>query len=63
MNLSIYAQLQEACERVGKTKREGDEAKWAIYNAMSKKGQLEWRLREGHGEYCRLSRLAFHRHI
>lgn len=59
----IYAALQEACEETGKTLRPGDAEKWRSYESLSPEERARWREREGHPEFCRLQRLAFHAFI
>lgn len=59
----IYEALQEACEATRDTLLPGDAEKWRDYEALSPEGRQEWRMREGHEEFCRLQRLAFHCHI
>lgn len=60
---NLYNELTSAAHRVRETLRDGDEAKWSAYNALSAKGKLEWRKANGHAEFCRLQRLDYHRFI
>ena len=58
----MYAQLTEAAEHVAETLKDpiADRDKWSHYQGLTKESQLEWRKREGHAEFCRLQRLAYH---
>jgi hypothetical protein len=62
---NLYGLLTEAAEQTAATLQHPteDAAKWRHYLGLTKESQLEWRLREGHREFCRLQRLAFHCHI
>lgn len=60
MKTNLTPLIQEARARTAETARAGDADKWKEYTSLQYPASMEWRLREGHEEFCRLQRLAFY---